>query len=94
MTTSQIDRLCTDWLREYCGEESSSKYGPYSLAIPMWNDPELNAALETLKQSLCTAFGADASFGTTDYYEARERLGLPEEQVSVPEVFLKAFSGP
>jgi hypothetical protein len=93
VTSAQIDKLCTDWLRENCGEEVASGYRPHSLAIPMLNSPELNNALETLRQVLSIAFGPDESFGTTDYHEARRKLGVPEEDVTIPEVFIKAFAG-
>jgi hypothetical protein len=58
----------------------------------MWNAPELNEALDSLKQVLSIAFGPDESFGTTDYNEARRKLRLPED-VPIPEAFIKAFSG-
>jgi len=93
MTSAQIDRLCTDWLRENCGEEMASKYRLYSLVIPMWNTPDLNYGLETLRQVLCIAFGPDESFGTTNYHEARAKLGLPDDGVPIPEVFIEAFAG-
>ncbi|RLC71409.1 MAG: hypothetical protein DRI26_05180 [Chloroflexi bacterium] len=93
MTSAQIDRLCTDWLRENCGEEIASKYSSYSLAIPMWNTPDLNYGLETLRQVLSIVFGPDESFGITDYHEARAKLGLPDDGVPVPEVFIQAFAG-
>ena len=93
MSGDQIDRLCRNWLAENCGEEIASKYSSQSLVIPMWNDPELNEALEALRGVLCLAFGPDGSFGTTDYHEARKRLRLREGRVQVPEVFIKAFAG-
>ena len=93
MTSGQIDRLCSDWLRVNCGEEVASKYRPYSLVITMWNTPELSEALETLRQVLCIAFGPDESFGTTDYHEVSAKLGLPDDGVPIPEVFIKAFAG-
>jgi len=93
MTSGQIDRLCTDWISENCGEEIASQYRPHSLAIPMMNSPELNNALEALREALCTAFGLDESFGTTDCHEARRKLGLPDDEVLIPEVFIKAFTG-
>jgi len=93
MSSSQIDKLCTDWLRENCGQEIASKYRSYSLVITMWNTPDLSAGLETLRQVLCVAFGPDESFGTTDYHEARVKLRLPDDMVPIPEVFIKAFAG-
>ena len=93
MTREQIDRICTDWLRENYGGEMASKYRHYSLVITMWNAPELTDALETLRQVLCVAFGPDESFGTTEYHEARTKLGLPDDRVPIPEVFIKAFAG-
>ena len=93
MSAYQIDRLCSDWLSENYGEETASKYGPCSLVISMWNDSELNDALETLRQVLCIAFGPGESFGNTDYREARRKLGLREEGHGIPDVFIKAFAG-
>ena len=92
MTSSQVDRLCNDWLKENCGTELAANYSTQSLVIPMWNAPELNEALETLRQVLCIAFGVDETFGTTDYHEARRKLGLPDNRVPIPEVFIKAFA--
>ncbi len=93
MTSSEIDRLCTDWLNDNYGEELASKYMPYTLVIPMWNSPDLNDALETFMQVLCIAFGTDQSFGTTDYHEARRKLRLLDNRVEIPEVFIRAFAG-
>jgi hypothetical protein len=87
----QIDKLCRDWLRENCDEEIASEYTTYSLVIPMWNSPDLNNALEDLRLELCLAFGPEQSFGSTDYYEAREKLGLPDSKTRVPDVFIRAF---
>ena len=92
MSSSQIDRLCQDWLRENYGVEIASQYTTYSLVIPMWNSPDLNNALEDLRLRLCFAFGPEQSFGTTDYYEAREKLGLPDDRTPVPDVFVRAFA--
>lgn len=61
--------------------------------MPMWNAPDLNDGFETLRQVLCIAFGPDESFGSTDYHEARRKLGLLDDRVTVPEVFIKAFAG-
>lgn len=93
MTSGEIDRLCTDWLNNNYGEGMAGKYMPYTLVIPMWNPPDLNDALETLRQVLCIAFGADQSFGTTDYHEARRKIRLREERTQIPEVFIRAFAG-
>ena len=92
MSGSQIDGLCQDWLRENYGEAIASEYTTYSLVIPMWNSPDLNDALEDLKLELCLSFGPEQSFGTTDYYEAREKLGLPDDRTPVPDVFVRAFA--
>jgi hypothetical protein len=92
MLSGQIDKLCTDWLRENYGEEIASKYKSYSLVIPMWNTPDLGEGLETLRHVLCVAFGPDESFGTTDYHEARAKLRLLNDEVPIPEVFIKAFA--
>ena len=92
MISGQINRLCRDWLRQNCGDEIAWEYRSYSLVIPMWNTPDLNNGLETLRQVLCITFGPDESFATTDYHEARKRLGLPEDSIAVPEVFIKAFA--
>ena len=92
MSGSQIDALCQDWLRENYGEAIASEYTAYSLVIPMWNSPDLNDALEDLKLELCLSFGPEQSFGATDYYEAREKLGLPDDRTPVPDVFVRAFA--
>jgi hypothetical protein len=89
---SQIDRLCQDWLRENYGEEIASEYTIYSLVIPMWNSVELNDALEDLRLELGLSFGPEQSFGSTDYYEAREKLGLLDSKTPVPDVFIRAFA--
>jgi hypothetical protein len=88
---SQIDKLCRDWLSENCGEEIASEYTTYSLVIAMWNSPDLNQALEDLRLELCLSFGPEQSFGSTDYYEAREKLGLLNGKTPVPDVFIRAF---
>lgn len=92
MKGGQIDKLCLDWLKENCGDEVASDYRYYSLVITMWNTSELNEALEALRQVLCIAFGPDESLGTVDYYEARRKLGLPDYEVAIPEVFIEAFA--
>jgi hypothetical protein len=92
MSGIQIGRLCQDWLRENYGEAIASKYTTYSLAIPMWNYTELNDALEDLKLELCLYFGPEQSFGITDYYEAREKLGPPDGSTPVPDVFVRVFA--
>jgi hypothetical protein len=89
---SQIDGLCHDWLRENYGEAIASEYTTYSLVIPMWNSADLNDALEDLKLELYLSFGPERSFGATDYYEAREKLGLPDDRTPVPDVFIRAFA--
>jgi hypothetical protein len=88
---SQIDALCREWLRENCGEEIAAEYTIYSLVMPMWNSAILNNALEDLRLELCFSFGPEQSFGSTDYYEAREKLGLLHGKTPVPDVFIKAF---
>jgi len=88
---SQIDELCRDWLRENCSEEIGSEYTTYSLVIPMWNSPVLNNALEGLRLELCLSFGPEQSFGSIDYYEAREKLGLSDSKTPMPDVFIRAF---
>ncbi|TEU04703.1 MAG: hypothetical protein E3J24_00800 [Dehalococcoidia bacterium] len=93
MSSGQIDRLCMDWLRGNCGKEIALKYRSYSLVIPIWNTADLDDGLETLRQVLCIAFGPAESFGNTDYHEAREKLGLPEDGVPIPDVFIEAFAG-
>jgi len=92
MSGGQIDRLCQDWLRENYGEANASEYTTYSLVIPMWNPADLNEALEDLRLTLCLTFGPEQSFGSTDYYEAREKLGLPDDRAIVPDVFIRAFA--
>jgi hypothetical protein len=93
MTSGQIDRLCWDWLHENYGEEVALEYISYSLLIPAFNSTDLNSALEELRQTLYLIFGPEQSFGSTDYYEARERLGLPDDRTPVPDVFMRAFVG-
>jgi len=88
---SQIDRLCHDWLRENYGEEIASEYTTYSLVIPMWNFPDLNDALEDLQLELTLSFGPEQTFGATDYYKAREKLGMSDDKTPVPDVFVRAF---
>lgn len=91
MSGSQIDGLCQEWLRENYGKAIASEYTTYSLVIPMWNSADLNDALEDLKRELCLSFDPEQSFGATDYYEAREKLGLPDDRTPVPDVFIRAF---
>ncbi|HEY79252.1 MAG TPA: hypothetical protein G4O09_09085 [Dehalococcoidia bacterium] len=92
MSGSQIDKLCRDWLRETYCDEIMSEYTIFSLVIPMWNSADLNNALEDLKLELCLSFGPEQSFGSTDYYEAREKLGLLDGKTPVPDVFIRAFT--
>jgi len=92
MSGSQIDRLCQDWLCEHYGEEIASKYTTYSLVIPMWDSADLNDALKDLRLMLRLAFGSEQSFGITDYYAAREKLGLPDDRATIPDVFVRAFT--
>ena len=91
MSGSQIDELCRDWLQENYGETIASEYTMYSLVIPMWNSAVLNNALEDLRLELCLSFGPEQSFGSTDYYEARGKLGLLDGETPVPDVFIRAF---
>ena len=91
MESGQIDQLCIDWLRKDYGEELALGYQGYSLVIPTLNSYELNEALDTVGEVLCIAFGPEESFGTTGYHEARRKLGLPEGQIRVPSVFVRAF---
>ena len=92
MSGGQIDRLCQDWLLENYGEEIASEYTIYSLVIPMWNPADLNDALEEFKLELCLTFGPQQSFGSTDYYEAREKLGLSGGRTPIQDVFVRAFA--
>ena len=92
MSGIQIDGLCQDWLRENYSEATASEYTRYSLVIPMWNSPELNDALEDLKLELCLSFGPEQSFGTTDYYQARKKLGLSDDRTPIPDVLVTAFA--
>jgi hypothetical protein len=92
MSGGQIDRLCQDWLRENYGEVIASEYKTYSLVIPMWNSASLNEALEDLRLTLCPAFGPEQSFGSTDYYEARKKLGLSGGRTPIPDVFVRALA--
>ena len=83
MSGGEIDKLCQGWLRENYGEAIASEYTTYSLVIPMWNPADLNDALEDLGMELCFSFGPEQSFGSTDYYEAREKLGLSGGQTPI-----------
>lgn len=91
MTSGQINRLCWDWLHENYNEAIASEYEPFSLLIPAFNSTDLNSALEELRQTLYFIFGPGQSFGNTDYYEARERLGLPDDRTPVPDAFVRTF---
>ena len=92
MKSSQIDKVCIDWLEENYGEELASEYNNYSLVIPTFNSYKLNDALDILRQVLCISFGQEGSFGTTDYHEARRKIGLRQDLGTIPEIFIKAFS--
>lgn len=92
MIGSQVDALCRDWIAQNCGAAMASKYTRYSLFTPLWNDPELNEALETLRQVLCISFGPDESFGTTDYHKARIKLRLSSDESQIPKAFLEVFA--
>ena len=92
MTSGQIDQLCRDWLYQNYGETIASEYTSHSLLIPDFNSTDLNSALEELRQTLSLIFGAEQWFARTDYYDARERLGLPDDRTPVPDVFVKAFT--
>ena len=91
MSGTQIDSLCRDWLRENYGETMASEYTTYSLLIPMWNSPEINNALENMQTELTLSFGPEQTFRATDYYEAREKLGLHDDRTPIPNVFVRAF---
>jgi hypothetical protein len=91
MDSGQIDKLCQDWLRENYGEEIASEYAKYSLMSPGQNSTELNDALNDLLYRLSLAFGADESFGSANYLEARKKLELPDDRSPVPYVFIEAF---
>jgi hypothetical protein len=93
MTDDKIDRLCRDWLYENYGKAVASEYVSHSLLIPAFNSADLNYALEELRQNLYLIFGPEQSFGSTDYREARERLGLPDDRTPIPDVFARAFIG-
>ena len=92
MKGGQIDKLCLDWLKKNYGDEVASDYRHYSLVIDRWNSSELNEALEALRKVLCITFGPAGSFGNIDDHEARVKLGLPEDGVPIPYVFIKAFA--
>jgi hypothetical protein len=91
MDSGQIDKLCQDWLRENYGEEIASEYAKYSLMSQGQNSTELNDALNDLLYRLSLAFGADESFGSANYLEARKKLELPDDRSPVPYVFIEAF---
>lgn len=92
MSNSQIDRLCHEWLQENYGEVIASEYTTYSLVIPMWNSLDLNNALEDFNSQLCCSFGSRQSFEDIGYYEAREKLGLPDERTPIPDIYIMAFA--
>jgi hypothetical protein len=92
MRSRQINQLCVDWLTKNYGEEFALEYQGYSLVIPAVDSYELNEGLDTLGQVLCIAFGPGESSGTTDYHDARKKLGLPEDQIRVPDVFVRPLS--
>ena len=92
MSSGEIDLLCRDWLGENYGEGIASQYTIYSLLVPQWNADDLNNALEKLRATLSSAFGPEQSFGWTDYYEARAKLGLANRSTLVPDVFVRAFA--
>jgi hypothetical protein len=93
MTGSQVDTLCKDWIEQNYGVVLASKYMRYSLVMPIWNDAELNEALENFRQILCILFGPDESFETTDYHEAKSKLGLPASEPRIPDAFLEIVTG-
>lgn len=93
MSSVEVDRLCVDWLDENRGEAVAHQYTSYALLLPRWNPPELNDALESLRQVLCLVFGPDESFGTTNYQEARRKLHLRQDRLPLPKAFVKAFEG-
>jgi len=93
MSSEQIDELCTDWLEGNCATGIAVQYKNHSLVIPIWNSPELNNCLETLRQALSIAFNPDKSLGSIEHSEARRKLGLPMNRLAIPEIFIKAFSG-
>ena len=92
MTGKQVDNLCRAWIEQNNGFELARRYTGYSLVMPGWNDDELTEALENLRQVLCIAFGPDESFETTDYYEARAKLKLPERQSQIPQAYFEVIS--
>ena len=92
MSSGQIDKLCQEWLGENYDEAIALEYTIYSLVIPISNSPDLNNALEDLMLELCFSFGPEQSFGATDYYEAKEKLGLLDDRAPVPDVFIRAFA--
>ena len=92
MKSEQIDQLCQEWLVGNYGDEIASEYMVYSLVIPSFNSKQLNDALEELRLILCNSFGPEQSFGSTDYQDARESLGLLGSRTPVPAVFIRAFA--
>jgi len=92
MKSEQIDQLCRDWLVGNYGDEIALEYMVYSLVIPSFDSKELNYALEELRLTLCIAFGPEQSFGSTDYQDARDQLGLIDNRTPVPDVFVRAFT--
>jgi len=91
MTGIQVDTMCRDWIELNYGGVMASRYTRYSLVMPTYNDDELNEALDDLIEVLCILFGPDETFESTDYYEARARLGLSIDKSPIPDVYLKVF---
>ena len=90
MSGAEIDKLCRDWLAKNYGEELASEYSYDSLVNTLFNNQELSEALKHLSQVLEIAFPGD-TFGTVDYHNAREKLGLCEEEVNIADIFISAL---
>lgn len=91
MTSDEIDRLFKDWLAKNNPREIADQYETQSLLIPAINPPELNDAIDDMLQRLSRHFGAEETFISTDYYEARSALALPDDRTQIPDVFTSAF---
>lgn len=91
MKSDEIDRLVKDWLIENYPQDIADQYESQSLLTPTLNPPQLNGAIDDMLERLSRLFGAEASFMTTDYQDARAALALPDDRTPIPDVFRPAL---
>jgi hypothetical protein len=91
MKSDEIDRLVKDWLIENYPQDIADQYESQSLLTPALNPPQLNGAIDDMLERLSRLFGAEASFMTTDYQDARAALALPDDRTPIPDVFRPAL---